>query len=178
MQVFEEQKIYGDVGFKLIHYETVMYRRRIQTDSAVFTEMNINTAELQEAGREFENISKKIFRRMEAKYGEFTNAGRAAVGLLSDYGLNDLIIQYNHGGPFGFENAEIVEAETETGGQALELIEHCMNEFKGIPGFVPVSEIPFGVLEAKSGSSRCAALFTGANHLAISEYCVIFVGEK
>lgn len=166
------------MGFKLTRYEALSRRREIKTDSAISSEMYINPTQLHEAGMEFEKISEAIFRKMEAKYGEFTESGGKAVELLSDYGSNDLIIQYAHSSHFGFENAEIVEAETESGRQALGFIGHCMNEFKGIPGVIPVSKIPFMVLEAKSGGSRCANLVTGANHPPIMEYCIVFVGEK
>lgn len=178
MQVFEQEKSYKGMDFKVTHYEAVSSKSEVKTKGMALTEMQMNPAELSEALEEYKKISKALEKRMAETYGEFDEVQKTPRGILSDYGPNEFVLEYSYVNPIGFEGAKIVEAETESGKQAMGLAEHCMNDFKNISGYIPIDVIPFLVSEAKSRGRRCVHLFTSANHPQINEFCAVFIGEK
>lgn len=180
MPIIDEQREYEGMEFDVKLYVATNKRRDVVRErlGIAATTIIMGGEDARSVMTEFFRASDEISRSMRSTYGDCIATRRRPEDVLADYGHNRVVIEYGHSNVFGFEGAEVVDTETESGEQALRLIEHCANEFKAIPGFIPLSRMPFLVDEAWSDSSRCAQMLMQGGHPAFAvEMCKIIVAE-
>jgi len=182
MPVIEEQGTYNGVSFKLTYYIGIARGSDVKMES-----LGIYISKIEGYSKDFDDIfeqinkrSREIKRQMIDGFGEFNETMRRPEDVLHDYGRNDFVLEYwwaNH--ISGFESGRIVEAETESGKQALDLMGYFLNKFGRFPLPIPLSQVNFGVFEAQSNGRRCANLVTGVEHPpSIFDACNIYVAER
>lgn len=176
MQVSEETD-YKNTRLKITYYEATDQKTEIKTDHITIIDIKVNHSEAKKTYAEFMEVKDALTEKMEKTYGDFVVTDKTAQDILADYGPNGFIFEHVTAGYFGFAGAKVAEAETESGKQALDLVEYCMNRFKTTGGFIPVSRIRFRAYEAESGGRRCAQFTAGAFHMSIKELYRVFVGE-
>lgn len=182
MPIFKEQGSYNGVDFKLTHYVGTESSRDLKLESSGVSISKISgcSEDSDEVFAEINRRSEEIKKQMYDDFGEFKEIRQRPEDLLHDYGKNDFIIEYWRSNQLsGFECGSVIEAETESGEQALDLMGHLINLVGRFPVQIPLSAMNFHVSGAQSNGRRCANMITGACHPpSVDDMCNIYVAEK
>ena len=181
MPIFDEEGSYNGTDFKLTHYVGTKEYKDLKMQAAGVEVIDImgQSDDFDEVFEKLRTRSIEIQRQTRFGFSEFKDTRRRPEDVLRDYGRNSFTFEYWAANYItGPEYGKVVEAETETGEQALELIEHLLFSSGRYPVQIPISAVQFMINEAWSGDRRCANLVTQAVHPpSLNDMCNIYVSE-